>query len=59
MTGPTAGARAVGMTRMADARTRSAGGNARNSMVRNCRPMVAGATLTIVWSITAMNMAPA
>ncbi len=34
MTGPTAGARAVGMTRMADARTRSACGNARNSMVR-------------------------
>ena len=34
MTGPTAGARAVGMTRMADARTRSAGGNARNSIVR-------------------------
>ena len=34
MTGPIAGARAVGTTRMADARTRSACGNARNSMVR-------------------------
>jgi len=33
MIGPTAGARAVGMTRIDDARTRSACGNARNSMV--------------------------
>jgi len=27
--------------------------------VWNWRPMVARATLTMVWSITAMNMAPA